>query len=395
MRCQEREASVTSWRNNSNDFNSSENVIQEKQNTEERSVYAKEAAKVEREMSIFQSIVVFKWGVVCAVLLALACVMEGYSLVLVTSFFEVDKFLHDYNSKCSTDLNQRCELPASWQTMLVDIPMVGQMIGIALNGWATDRFGYRLTFIVAVTAAAAFNFLNFFSSASLPLFLVGQTLTGIPYGVFQVLAATYASDVVPNRIRGIFSSMINLDWIIGQVLASAVMAGLQKSASSAAYKVPLALTWIFPIPIIAAALLAPESPWWLIRKGRIPEARKAIEKIASGRKHDKNYDAGKHLILMQETNEEEMRTNGSGKESASMTYFDCFKGVNLRRTEIACCTWAAQNLVGPALMNYSTYFLTNSGVNKDIAFKISIGQVSSQNSSPLSSTNRFSIVLVS
>jgi SP family general alpha glucoside:H+ symporter-like MFS transporter len=362
-----------------NDLSSTNTATMEKSDAIEKSTQAKDAAKVERDMTIWQSIIVFRWGVICAVLLALACVMEGYSLVLVTSFFEVDQFRHDYNKSCTLGQDQTCELPASWQIMLVDIPMLGQMIGITLNGWATDRYGYRWTFIVAVIAAGLFNFLNFFSSGSLLLFLLGQTFTGIPYGVFQVLAATYASDVVPNRIRGIFSSMVNLDWIIGQVMASVVMAGLHENTSSAAYKVPLALTWIFPIPIIIAALLAPESPWWLIRKKRIPEARKAIEKTTSGRAKNTDYDIDKHLILMQQTNEEEMKHGGSGKDGASMTYLDCFKGGNLRRTEIACCVWGAQNLVGPALMNYSTYFLTKSGVDKDMAFKISIGQVRPKN----------------
>jgi SP family general alpha glucoside:H+ symporter-like MFS transporter len=37
-------------------------------------------------------------------------------------------------------------------------------------------------------------------------------------------------------------------------------------------------------------------------------------------------------------------------------YLDCFKGVNLRRTEISCIIWTAQNWCGNALMSQSTYF---------------------------------------
>jgi SP family general alpha glucoside:H+ symporter-like MFS transporter len=38
------------------------------------------------------------------------------------------------------------------------------------------------------------------------------------------------------------------------------------------------------------------------------------------------------------------------------SYFDCFKGVDLRRTEIASVCWVAQGLVGFVMQSYSTYF---------------------------------------
>lgn len=46
-------------------------------------------------------------------------------------------------------------------------------------------------------------------------------------------------------------------------------------------------------------------------------------------------------------------TNDLERELESGTsYLDCFKGVNLRRTEIVCFTWASQNLCGAGLMGY-------------------------------------------
>lgn len=36
--------------------------------------------------------------------------------------------------------------------------------------------------------------------------------------------------------------------------------------------------------------------------------------------------------------------------SAGTQYWDCFKGIDLRRTEVACVTWACQNMCGSAFM---------------------------------------------
>jgi SP family general alpha glucoside:H+ symporter-like MFS transporter len=56
------------------------------------------------------------------------------------------------------------------------------------------------------------------------------------------------------------------------------------------------------------------------------------------------------------------------------TYWDCFKTADLRRTEIACLVWAAQNLCGAGLMGYSTYFYEQAGLSTEGSFDLSLAQ---------------------
>jgi SP family general alpha glucoside:H+ symporter-like MFS transporter len=72
--------------------------------------------------------------------------------------------------------------------------------------------------------------------------------------------------------------------------------------------------------------------------------------------------------MMKHTNDCEKRLH------AGTSYLECFKGVNLRRTEIACVTWAMQNLCGNAFMGYSTYFFTQAGLPEAMSFNMSIVQ---------------------
>jgi hypothetical protein len=59
----------------------------------------------------------------------------------------------------------------------------------------------------------------------------------------------------------------------------------------------------------------------------------------------------------EDTNELMRHTNELENEITSgASYLDCFKGTDLRRTEIVCMVWAIQNLSGNAFSNYSTYF---------------------------------------
>jgi SP family general alpha glucoside:H+ symporter-like MFS transporter len=70
-----------------------------------------------------------------------------------------------------------------------------------------------------------------------------------------------------------------------------------------------------------------------------------------------------------------IHTNALEKEmTAGTSYLDCFKGVDLPRTEASSGAWMIQNLCGSAFMGYSTYFLTMAGMAETYAFDMSIAQ---------------------
>lgn len=140
---------------------------------------------------------------------------------------------------------------------------------------------------------------------------------------------------------------------------------MQGRADQWGYKIPFALQWMWPIPIAIGVALAPESPWWLIRKDRPEDARHALQRLTvPGR--DPNFNAHETIAMIRSTNELEKRmTSGT-------SYRDCFRGVERRRTEIVCLTWAAQSLSGSALMGYSTYFYEQAGMATSNAFTMSM-----------------------
>jgi hypothetical protein len=44
---------------------------------------------------------------------------------------------------------------------------------------------------------------------------------------------------------------------------------------------PFAIQWVWPLPVFVGSILAPESPWWLCRRGRDSDARKALRKLTA------------------------------------------------------------------------------------------------------------------
>jgi SP family general alpha glucoside:H+ symporter-like MFS transporter len=92
--------------------------------------------------------------------------------------------------------------------------------------------------------------------------------------------------------------------------------------------------------------LAPESPWWLIRRGRKAEALRSIERLGDGN----SETAQQSLAMMERTVQIEASLGGSP------SLLDLIKGTDLRRTTITCLIYASQNFAGNLIANQSTFF---------------------------------------
>ncbi|KAM3078634.1 hypothetical protein ACMFMG_006502 [Clarireedia jacksonii] len=107
---------------------------------------------------------------------------------------------------------------------------------------------------------------------------------------------------------------------------------------------------------------------WLVRRSRDEDAKEALRSLTSSKHADTSFRIDDTVAMMVTTNElEKAIESGVG-------YIDCFKGVDLRRTEIVCITWAIQNLCGSAFMGYSTYFYEQAGLPVIDAFNMSMAQ---------------------
>ena len=71
--------------------------------------------------------------------------------------------------------------------------------------------------------------------------------------------------------------------------------------------------------------------------------------------------------MMIHTNELEIQ------QSAGTSYWDCFKGVDRRRTEITCLTWLIQQTCGSPMMGWGTYFLEQAGLSASNATSVGVG----------------------
>lgn len=231
----------------------------------------------------------------------------------------------------------------------------------------TNMFRYKKTYLLALIMMASWIFIVFFAD-SVEMLFAGQLLSGIPWGMFQTLSVSYASEICPVCLRGYLTTYANLCWVIGQVLAAGVLRGFLSNTTQWSYRIPFALQWMFIPPITLGAIFAPESPWWLIRHGYRERTGKVIKRLMGKNESKDENSIEIKLNEMHLTNEHEKAL------SAGTNYWDCFKGIDLRRTEVATVTWAVQNLSGSALMGFSTFFYQNAGLPTEQAFNLTLAQ---------------------
>lgn len=247
-----------------------------------------------------------------------------------------------------------------WQSALQASGPLGAIIGVLLAGPLTSRIGYRYATISGLMLLNAFIFVFYFGN-SLPVIFASQILEGIPWGIFIANAPAYCSEIVPIKLRAPATQMLQMFWAIGSIIVGAVTYSYHGRSDSSAYRIPIALQWMFPTPLAILMFCAPESPWWLVRKGRLEQAAKSVVRL--GRKSKVNPQEA--VAMMRRVIELET----SNKQPSLL---ELFKGVDLYRTCIVSGVYLSQNLTGNLIANQAVYFFEQAGMSTSTAFALGL-----------------------
>lgn len=158
---------------------------------------------------------------------------------------------------------------------LISASYIGQLAGALLFSWLAEEFG-RVRSAAAATALMSIVSIGCAAAGSFPALLGYRMLQGIGVGGEMPVAATYISELSKARGRGKFFMLYELIFPIGLMATSQIGAWVVPAFGWQAMfligGIPgLVVTWFL--------LRLPESPRWLISKGRIDEAEFVIKQI--------------------------------------------------------------------------------------------------------------------
>ena len=159
------------------------------------------------------------------------------------------------------------QVVTSWVTL-------GALIGSLAGGGLGDRIGRKRTILLAgafFTLGAAVQWL----SPNAAVLVTGRLIVGFGVGVAAVAAPLYAAELAPASFRGRFISCYQLAITIGIFLAYLVNGSLP----GAEWRTMLGAAAIPGLALFIIALIAPESPRWLMMRNRRAEAASTARKV--------------------------------------------------------------------------------------------------------------------
>ncbi len=165
----------------------------------------------------------------------------------------------------------------TWQVGLVAAAaIVGAIVGASTGGLLTDRFGRKSIYIIDLVVFIAGSLLCAFAWDfwSLAFF---RFLLGIGVGADYPICASYVAEFMPSRVRGRMLVGAFSFQAVGIVLAAVV--GLLLLGVVPAYSDWRWLVGFGAIPAIIVLVMrasVPESPRWLIERGKLSAACEVI-----------------------------------------------------------------------------------------------------------------------
>lgn len=172
-------------------------------------------------------------------------------------------------------LSKDIGLDESWQGLIAAAALIGMFVGGVVFGYLTDLLGrrvmYTLDLVVLIAASAA----QFWVSGPWSLFVLRFVL-GVAIGADYPIAAALLAEFAPRKQRGMLMASLIGAWWVGYTVS--FIAGFVFSNQGAP-------TWRWmlassAIPALVVSLLrfgTPESPRWLLSKGRRTEARRVVD----------------------------------------------------------------------------------------------------------------------
>ncbi|MDH5818684.1 MFS transporter [Acinetobacter pseudolwoffii] len=176
-------------------------------------------------------------------------------------------------------MSEALQMSTLWQGLVAASALIGVFIGGFLGGWFTDKYGRKVLYLIDLVAIVGFSVAQFWVESVVMLF-IWRLLIGIAVGADYPIATSFLAEFLPKKNRGPRLAAMVMMWFAGA--AASYIVGeliLQYVGGPDAWRWVLASTIIPGAIFLVARAGTPESPRWLLNKGRIKEADLVIKKV--------------------------------------------------------------------------------------------------------------------
>ncbi|OQV06846.1 hypothetical protein CLAIMM_11364 [Cladophialophora immunda] len=237
----------------------------------------------------------------------LGAILYGYDGVYFSGVSALDVFNNDFGTALQS--TGKYALSASQLSIMTSMINVGELVGSISAALINDRYGRRVCWIMASIFVILGCVLQICTESLEGFILGGRVILGCGVGAFAATGPIYIGEISPVHLRGPFLICWQMALSISQIVAACINQGVKAYQTSFSWRFPTVFQVLFPTLVLLGVWWIPESPRWLIRKGKLEGARKALELL---HRNEKDYDYQQDIAQIHRALERDPATSNRG-----------------------------------------------------------------------------------
>ncbi|GAA5918355.1 hypothetical protein JCM6882_007297 [Rhodosporidiobolus microsporus] len=214
-----------------------------------------------------------------------------------------------------------------FQQLITSLLQVGLILASAALGPFSRYWGRRAGFFVASAIGCISITIQILVTSRVAVY-IARLLLGISNGGLVNLVVLWISETSPAHLRGSFVSSFAVFQGAGGIIGAVISKAFANNLSKHSYQFQLIILYIVPVWLMIWSVFMPESPRWLATQGREEEAARSLRRVRGAHYSEDHIQA--ELALISQAIQAEKAAQ------AGVSFFDIFKGTDLRRTLLCC-----------------------------------------------------------
>ncbi len=190
----------------------------------------------------------------------------------------VDGYVLSIIGVCLVQMTVALGLTSFWQGMIAASALIGIFFGGFVGGWLTSHLGRKRIFFVGPALFILSSLAQFWVESAEALFVL-RFLIGVAVGIEYPVATALLVEFLPRKYRGPRLATLTILWFAGAAFAYIVGDLILRHGGEDAWRLVLASAAVIGAVLLLIRLGTPESPRWLLNKGRPAEAERIIKQV--------------------------------------------------------------------------------------------------------------------
>ncbi|MCU5775314.1 MFS transporter [Erwiniaceae bacterium BAC15a-03b] len=169
-------------------------------------------------------------------------------------------------------------LTSFWEGIIAASALIGIFFGGFIGGILTDKLGRRILYFVGPVLFIVCSIAQYWVESGTTLFIL-RFLIGVAVGIEYPVATSFLVEFLPKKYRGPRLAALTILWFAGAASAYLIGEAILITGGDDAWRLALASTAVIGALLFIVRIGTPESPRWLLSKGRHDEADRTIKQV--------------------------------------------------------------------------------------------------------------------